>query len=134
MNLKDVSAHWVALHEQLGLGSAIADEAHYERMLDVAGRLMDDPAVHEGPLGGLVALLADRIRDYEDRIHPWPDTVTPGGVLAALMQEHGLTQSQLPELGSQGVVSEVLSGKRELNLRQVKALAARFSVPLDVFV
>ncbi len=33
----------------------------------------------------------------------------------------------------QGVVSEVLNGKRELNLRQVKALAARFSVPLEVF-
>ena len=36
-----------------------------------------------------------------------------------------------PEIGSQGVVSEVLAGKRALNLRQVKALAKRFAVPMD---
>ena|SRR5687768_1085180 len=30
--------------------------------------------------------------------------------------EHSLTQSDLPEIRSQGVVSEVLRGKRELNI------------------
>jgi HTH-type transcriptional regulator/antitoxin HigA len=40
----------------------------------------------------------------------------------------------LPEIGSQGVVSEFLSGKRELNLRQVKALAQRFKVSPNVFL
>jgi HTH-type transcriptional regulator/antitoxin HigA len=53
-------------------------------------------------------------------------------VLASLMDEHGLRQSDLPEIGSQGVVSEVLAGKRQLNLRQVRALAARFSVPMEM--
>lgn len=133
MNLQDVSAHWVALHEQLGLGGPIQDEAHYERLLTVVGELMDDPAVLEGPVGGLVSLLADRIRDYETRQYPWPDTATPADVLALLMREHGLGQANLPEVGSQGVVSEILNGKRELNLRQVKALAAKFHVPLEVF-
>jgi HTH-type transcriptional regulator/antitoxin HigA len=52
-------------------------------------------------------------------------------VLAFLMQSHGLRQSDLPEVGSQGVVSEVLAGKRELNLRQVTALAKRFRVPME---
>ena len=88
-----------------------------------------DPA---HPLGGLVEILADRIREYEGRVHPWPDTSTPASVLASLMDEHGLRQSDLPEIGSQGVVSEVLAGKRQLNLRQVRALAARFSVPMEM--
>ena len=57
---------------------------------------------------------------------------TPASVLASLMDEHGLRQSDLPEIGSQGVVSEVLAGKRQLNLRQVRALAARFSVPMEM--
>jgi HTH-type transcriptional regulator/antitoxin HigA len=48
------------------------------------------------------------------------------------MREHGLKQTDLPEVGSQGVVSEVLAGRRALNLRQVKALSARFRVPMDV--
>ncbi len=51
---------------------------------------------------------------------------------AGLMEEHGLRQSDLPEIVSQGVVSEVLAGKRRLNLRQVQALAARFSVPMEM--
>jgi len=50
------------------------------------------------------------------------------------MEEHGLTQSDLPEVGSRGVVSEILSGKRELNIRQIRALAKRFRVSPAVFV
>lgn len=100
-------------------------------MLQTVDALMDDlNADQSGPLGGLVVLLTDRIRAYEALEHPWPDTSTPATVLAYLMAEHGLRQSDLPEIGSQGVVSEVLAGKRALNLRQVKALAKRFSVPL----
>ena len=54
--------------------------------------------------------------------------------LKFLMEQHGLRQSELPELGSQGVVSEILTAKRELNLRQVRALAARFGVSVATFV
>ena len=49
-------------------------------------------------------------------------------VLRYLMEEHDLRQSDLPEVGSQGVVSEILGGKRELNVRQIRALAERFGV------
>lgn len=54
-------------------------------------------------------------------------------MLAALMEEHGLKQFDLPEVGRQSMVSEILSGKRALNLRQVKALSARFHVSMEVF-
>ena len=37
--------------------------------------------------------------------------------LNILIKEHGLKQSDLSEIGSQGVVSEILSGKRQLNIR-----------------
>jgi len=49
------------------------------------------------------------------------------------MEEYGLTQSDLPEVGSQGVVSEILNGKRELNVKQIRALASRFRVSPAVF-
>jgi HTH-type transcriptional regulator/antitoxin HigA len=55
-------------------------------------------------------------------------------VLRFLMEEHGLTQSDLPEVGSQGVVSDILRGKRELNVRQIRALAKRFHVLPAVFI
>jgi len=50
------------------------------------------------------------------------------------MDEHGLTQSDLPEIGSQEVVSEILNGKRELNVRLIRALAKRFHVSPAMFV
>ena len=131
MNLPDISAHWVALHKALGLGAPIADEAHYERMLEAVGALMEDVGRFRavGGLGGAAGRAHPRVRGS---LHPWPDSSTPATVLGFLMAEHGLRQSELPEIGSQGVVSEVLSGRRALNLRQVKALARRFAVPMDV--
>lgn len=134
MNLNDISTHWVALHEALGLGAPIADEAQYERMLAAAEALMEAYDDCPGnPLGGLIELVAARIRDYEARLHPWPDASTPASRLAFLMEQHGLKQSELPEVGPQSVVSAVLAGKRKLNLRQARALAARFGLPLEVF-
>ena len=108
------------------------DEAHYDQLLGVVEALMGNVATLENsPLNGLVDLVADRIREYEDRAHPWPDTSTPATRLAFLMEQHGLLQSDLPEVGAQSVVSAVLSGKRALNLRQTRALARRFCIPMD---
>jgi HTH-type transcriptional regulator / antitoxin HigA len=132
VNLKHIAAHWNALHEALGLGRPIKSKAEHAQALAFVEQVFD-AGLADGPLGGLLSVLADRIREYEARKHPWPDTATPADVLAALMHEHGLRQGDLPEVGSQGVVSEVLAGKRVLNLRQVQALANRFGVPMEVF-
>lgn len=50
------------------------------------------------------------------------------------MESHHLHQSDLPEIGSQGVISEILNGKRSLNLRQIKLLAKRFKVEASTFI
>ena len=73
------------------------------------------------------------ITQYDEAHHPI-DEANGLDVLRYLMKEHRLTQSDLPEIGSQGVVSEVLSGKRTLNVRQIKALAARFNVSPQTFL
>ena len=74
VKLRDVAAHWVALHEALGVGAPFADEARYERALAFVELVFDEVAADPAhPLGGLVDLLAGRIREYEDRVHPWPD-------------------------------------------------------------
>ena len=133
MNVRDIAGHWVALHEALGIDSPITGEAPYERASAFVEQVFDDVALDPAhPLVGLVDLLADHLCEYENRVHPWPDTSTPTTVLASLMEKHGLKQSDLPEVGAQSVVSAVLAGKRALNLRQVKALAKRFSVPPEV--
>lgn len=85
------------------------------------------------PLADFAEALSVFIAAYEDEHYPIPDT-SGVDVLTFLMGEHNLTQSDLPEIGSQGVVSEVLAGKRELNLRQVRSLAKRFKLSPAVFL
>lgn len=92
----------------LGIGGPISDEEQFEQVLSLVERLFDEAANDPAhPLGGLVELLADRIREYEARVHPWPDTSTPITVLASLMEEHGLKQAGLPEIGAEYGVSGV---------------------------
>lgn len=78
--------------------------------------------------------LAELIKDYErDRYKSSP--VSGAEMLSYLMELQGLNQSDLAkELGGQSVVSKILKGERELNLRQIKALAKRFKVSPEVFM
>jgi HTH-type transcriptional regulator/antitoxin HigA len=50
------------------------------------------------------------------------------------MDEHRLPQADLSDVGSQGVISELIHGKRELNVRQIHVLATRFNVSPSVFI
>lgn len=133
INIKRLLPAWERLREVSDL-SRIRDEAHYRQMTLLLDTLLDEAAGREDhPIMGLVDLLGTLIEDYEARRHPMP-RATGLQALKFLMEQHGLKQVDLPEVGSQGVVSEVLSGKRELNIRQVRALAARFGVDVGTFV
>jgi len=85
------------------------------------------------PLAGLMEIVGGLIENYENTHYPMPKA-EPREALQFLMEEHGLKQSDLAEIGSQGVVSEILAGKRAINARQAKALAARFHVSPAVFI
>jgi HTH-type transcriptional regulator/antitoxin HigA len=114
--------------------SPIRDEGHYGRMTKILESLLDEVGSDEShPIMGLIDIVGDLIDDYEQQLHPLPQT---NGVdaLRFLMAQHGLKQTELREIGSQGVVSEILTGKRELNLRQVRALSQRFGVSADTFL
>jgi HTH-type transcriptional regulator/antitoxin HigA len=112
----------------------IRDEAHYARMTEMLEALLDETQGEEKhPAMGLADIVGDLIEDYESKQHPLPD-VTGVQALKFLMEQHGLKQSDLTEIGSQGVVSEILTGKRELNIRQVRALSERFGVSAATFV
>lgn len=112
----------------------IRDEGHYAKMTKILESLLDEAGADEShPIMGLIDVVADLIDDYESEVHPLPQT---NGVdaLKFLMEQHQLKQADLHEIGSQGVVSEILTGKRELNLRQVRALSERFGVSADTFL
>lgn len=109
-------------------------EEEYEALVKLLDEITDvvrDNETH--PLAKAMDVIGVLIAEYEDEHIPEPEG-HPISVLKYFMEEHTLKQTDLAELGSQGVVSEILSGKRELNLRQVKALSRRFNVPAAVFI
>ena len=116
------------------MNTPIRDDAHYARMTTILEALLDETQGNENhPAMGLVDIVGNLIEHYEAQHHPLPET-TGVQALKFLLEQHGLRQSDLPEIGSQGVVSEILTGKRELNIRQVRALGERFGVSPASFV
>lgn len=89
---------------------------------------MLDPVGDEAhPLYELLDTLSTLIHEYEERHYSEPVHIG-GHVLQFLMEEHGLTPVDLPELGRPQAVAELLSGKRELNIQEIKILSKRFNV------
>jgi HTH-type transcriptional regulator/antitoxin HigA len=126
----ELQQHWSAISPLLSL----RNEQEYDRAVERLNRLLDEVGSNEQhPLYTLLDTLGTLIHAYEEEHHPIPEC-SGVDVLRFLVEEHDLTQSDLPEIGSQGVVSEILRGKRELNVRQIRALAKRFHVSPGVFI
>jgi HTH-type transcriptional regulator/antitoxin HigA len=126
----ELQQHWTAISPLL----SIRNEPEYDLAVERLNRLLDEVGTDEQhPLYTLLDTLGTLIHAYEEEHHLIPEC-SGADVLRFLMEEHGLTQSDLPEIGSQGVVSEILRGKRELNVRQIRALAKRFHVSPGVFI
>ena len=112
---------------------AIRNAREYEATLEKLNALVDEIGDYpKDPRYRLIDTLSILVEAYEKENYPIADT---SGVemLKFLMEQHGLSQGDLPEIGSQGVVSEILRGKRELNVRQIGALCERFRLPPGVF-
>ncbi len=111
----------------------ITNDQEYDAAVERLNALLDLIGDNEShPLYSFLDTLGILIEAYDDQHHSLTDC---HGIdaLIYLMEEHSLSQSDLSEIGSQGVVSEILHGKRKLNLRQIKALAQKFHVSPATF-
>ena len=112
----------------------IRNEQEYDFAVERLNSLIDEVGTNEQhPLYSFLDTLGAVVHAWEEQHQPMPKA-RGTDLLQFLMEEHHLTQSDLPEVGSQGVVSEILGGKRELNVRQIRALSRRFGVSPSAFV
>lgn len=127
LDLASVQSAWQGLNKLVPLGT-ITSEKDYKRRVSVMDELLDRIGTNESHrLMPLLDLVTKEVEAYEAKQQPMPEA-SPTQVLAFLMEEHSLKQTDLAEeLGGQSIVSSILNGKRELNTRQVKALAERFN-------
>ena len=133
---KIIAPAWHSLQKALSFKvGTIHNKTQYKQAVNLMNGVLDivgDNEKHE--LAGLLELLGQLVEDYEKEHHVIPDA-EPREVLRLLMEQNGLKQIDLAdEIGRQSVVSEILSGKRQINARQAKALAARFGVSAAAFI
>jgi len=126
----ELQTHWTNIAPLL----SIRNEGEYSAAVKRLNELLDKIGDNEThPLYGSLDTLGTLVHLYEEEHYPIPEA-TGAEVLRFLRDEHDLTQSELPEIGSQGVVSEILNGRRELNVRQIRELEIKFQVSAAVFV
>ena len=74
------------------------------------------------------------IEEYESKYYPDPE-VSPREVLLHFMEVRELKQADLVGvIGSKGVVSEVVNGKRAISKTQAKALGEFFNINPSLFI
>ena len=129
--LADTIKVWPVVSKVL---STFETEQRYNKAVGWLDELIDEVGENGTPLiESLIDTLGTLVKDYEDRNIPEPD-VDPIDCLRFLMEEHNLKPSNLPEMGNQEVVSDILSGKKPLTVTQIKVLSERFNVSPAVFV
>jgi len=115
------------------LFKAPQNDQELENLAAVLEKLMltteDSP---DNPYNGVMDCLAYLIEQYEAKHYAIPAS-DPRSVLRYLMAEHNLTQSDLPEIGTQATVSNILNGRRKLTAQHIQALSQRFQVSPALF-
>ena len=129
--LEDVTNVWPKIKSVFSVPHT---EEEYNNLVSILDELIDQVGENEEhPLASLMESIGSLIEVYENK-NMLIKGDSPIETLRYLIQEHGLKQSELPEIGSQGVVSEILTGKRNLNLRQINKLSSKFNVSPLVFM
>ncbi len=126
----DIQAHWHVVRPLF----SIRNEKEYDLAIERLNALIDEIGDNEEhPLYDLLDTLGAVIHTYEEKYYPMPEC---SGVemLQFLMEAHHLEPSDLPEIGTPDTVLEILNGKRELTVKHLQALAARFHVSPTVFM
>ena len=112
---------------------AIETEEEYDRLLAVAKRLTFAKKLTPEERV-LYKLLVTLIEVYETENYPM-DKSEPHEILQHIMESRGTRQADLVGIiGSSGVVSEVVNGKRAISKAQAKALGDYFKISPSLFI
>jgi HTH-type transcriptional regulator/antitoxin HigA len=128
--VKQTITHWGHV---VAYAHVPSSEKEYEKLLTFVDELMDWSRHHKDERAtSLLNLIASNIETYENR-HYLVKKVSAVDMLKFLMDEHSLGQDDLPEIGSQSLVSKILSGERQLTLEHIRHLSKRFRVSPSIF-
>ncbi len=129
--LESISKIWPTIK---AIFSVPHSEDEYLALVKTLDSLVDEVGDNQDhKLAPVMETIGNLIENYENQAYKIKEA-SPVDTLKYLMNEHDLKQSDLKEIGSQGVVSEILTGKRTLNIEQIKKISNRFHVSPLVFI
>jgi len=107
------------------------EAARYTTIIDA---LVDQPQPLTDDQRDFIALLSLLLEVWEAGQEDWPD-IPPHEIVRALIEDNGLRQRDLvgPVFPTEGIASEVLSGKRKLTYNFVQKLSTFFHVSPEIF-
>lgn len=131
MNVEQISQSWQQI---VPLLLPISSEEECDRREEQIRKLIKlNEDKKDAQISYLIQCMALTIKDYEKQEFPL-EKPTAIEVLKYLMEEHGLSEWDFPEIGDQNLVSDLLTGKQQLNLTMIKILAKRFGVSPKTFL
>jgi len=129
--LENITSVWPTIKN---IFSVPHTETAYNNLVSLLDSLIDKIGENENhPLASLMESIANLIETYENN-YIAQISGTPLDALRYLMEEHNLKQSDLSIIGSQGVVSEILKGRKNSNIKQIKELSSKFNISPLVFI
>lgn len=116
------------------LPASIDSDEEYDRIENIFNDLWNQKKLSPEE-ERLFHLLADLLEDYGKKTVGEIPPFTPRELLASLMKENNLKQTEMTDIfGTQSVVSEVLNGKREITKTQAKTLSEKFKMKIEAFI
>lgn len=116
----------------------INNEEEYQSALELMDELIEEYDTYR-PLIEILSASIERWEDQADEFQEFNARIAVLGdgvaALKTLMDQHQLKADDLKnEIGGKSLVSMILSGKRNLTLDHINALASRFNVSPVVFL
>lgn len=118
----------------IGAVRTLANEAEYHAALAAIRPYFEDEPPEGTPEAAHFDALALLIEEYEDRIYPLPKS-TPVDVIKAVMAAKNFSRSDLVDvLGSKSRAADLLNGRREINLDQIRKISRAWGIPAGALI
>jgi len=111
----------------------IHTEEDNQRAIDVLESLRANDALtpEQEALAEMLTTLIEKFEEERHALHP----ASPAAILRELLEANGLNQKDLAALvGSKGIASEIVNGKRGISRSLAKSFAKRFNVSYRLFL
>lgn len=118
----------------IGSVRTLANESEYRAALAAIRPYFDAEPEEGTPEAAHFDALALLIEEYEDRVYPLPKAA-PVEVIKAVMVAKNYTRADLVEvLGSKSRAADLLNGRREINLDQIRKISRAWGIPAGALI